>query len=474
MGAYENPPIIRDTSGQILAQGFENFSKSMAGIIDIYGERKRKEAKEQLAKEDALQANEMKFMLEAQKRGNAFYKIASSKNKTLAEKFRPLVEKNLKKAADYQLALLTEKDSEKRQELYNSISKIETNLTSLETMLETIYTDVDELNKADMTSAIGKTIMYVGDTLEEQESSQYASKAIEGKLDENNFTIEALEDDDFGYVLNISGKKLDGNGNFNTSIKSRMAAAGKGLIVDMEDTVKAGTDKVFSEITGGTKDLNSNLLGNEQDFEYTAYKTNEKGNKIAYGKTIERRKYIKMGEIDEAIRINAEAKVASFVDLPPSVQKTIFKYQLDQTGSFEDFISNSKDNAEKYKENLTNLYAQSIKKEIEKDLVAGKKGYEKDENGNYYQVVESKTAEFEKPKEPKDTKPPTKIDLLISDIEKGKKTIIINNTLRYVLNKDGKYQPQKLQTADGVTSWEDILDEPQGKEDLIDYIERIK
>ena len=75
MGAYENPPIIRDMSGQILAQGFEDFSKSMARTMDAYGERKRKEAKEQLAKEDTLQANEMKFTLKLKSEVMLFIKL---------------------------------------------------------------------------------------------------------------------------------------------------------------------------------------------------------------------------------------------------------------------------------------------------------------------------------------------------------------------------------------------------------------
>jgi len=468
MGAYENPPIIRDISGQILAKGFEDFSKSMASAIDVYGERKRKEAKERLAKEDALLKNEMQFRLDAVKKGDDWYKIASSKNVSMADGFRPIVMENLRITADAKLALLTEKDPSKRQGLYDLISKNETDLSSLGTMFETVYTDLTEKKSMDTTESLGKTFMYTGDNLEEQENSQYGIAALEGKLDEEQFKISYNMDPEFGYVMNIAGT---GEKTFKTSIKSRQVAAGKGLIIDMNDTVKAGTDKVLSEITGATKELNNNLLKDEQDFEYTAYKTNEKGKEIAYGKTLERRKYVKMDEIDEAIRINAEAKVASFDDLSPSVQKAIFKYQLGQTGSFEDFISNSKGNAEKYKENLTNLYAQSIRKEIEKSLATGKNKFEKDENGNYYQVVKSKTTEFEKPGAPP---PPSKAEMLISQITNKEDEIYLSPTSKYVLKEDGKYKRQSLLTSEDTPSWVDVNEDSTTPAELINIIVQIK
>lgn len=234
MGAYENPPIIRDISGQILAKGFEDFSKSMASAIDVYGERKRKEAKEQLAKEDALLKNEMQFRLDAVKKGDDWYKIASSKNVSMAEGFRPIVMENLRITADAKLALLTEKDPSKRQGLYDLISKNETDLSSLGTMFETVYTDLTEKKSMDTTESLGKTFMYTGDNLEEQENSQYGIAALEGKLDKEQFKISYDMDPEFGYVMNIVGT---GEKTFKTSIKSRQVAAGKGLIIDMEDTV---------------------------------------------------------------------------------------------------------------------------------------------------------------------------------------------------------------------------------------------
>ena len=39
MGAYENPAIIRDTSGQIYGQAIASFGQSIAKGISIYGQK---------------------------------------------------------------------------------------------------------------------------------------------------------------------------------------------------------------------------------------------------------------------------------------------------------------------------------------------------------------------------------------------------------------------------------------------------
>ena len=49
MGAYENPAIIRDTSGQIYGQAIASFGQSIAKGISIYGQ-KAQEAKKRAPK----------------------------------------------------------------------------------------------------------------------------------------------------------------------------------------------------------------------------------------------------------------------------------------------------------------------------------------------------------------------------------------------------------------------------------------
>lgn len=470
MGAYENPPIIRDTSGQILAQGFEDFSKSMAGAIIAYGEKKEKESEKKEKFGDDLLKAQIELRSEAQKLGTKWYEKASAKNKELADGFRPLVSENLKKVSDAKLELNYVKDTKRREELFDLIKNSETNLQGLGSLLETVYTDSDEFKKNDIVADLGKTIMFFGDDTNQKEANQQALKALVGISNKDSYTINYEENNDYGYVLNISGTN---NGKpWVTSLNSREAALGKGLIFDMTDTVSEGANKVIQDITGGSKNINEAYLAPKVSIDYEKISTNPAtGKKSSIGRAYEDREYIDFNKIENNIIIpNSIAKAKSFVSLGAVEQNAIFKYQLGQDGNLSDFTEKFKNDPEGYEKAITNLYSISIKKELNKNL---DNTYKKDESGAYYRITNYKFKEPEKPKEEKPPKQLTSKQKLIDSVNNKEKEIYISSTLKYELI-NGKYQAKKMTASDGISSWEDIMEGPKTPDALAKMIEQIK
>jgi hypothetical protein len=123
MGYYENPPIIeRAKSGELIAAGIERAAASIAGGIQTYAANVDRIAKEREAaiKKERDERNKIELLWNDKKDD------WSAKQDKLSvkpdQKIYEIVGERIKEAADAQVALLSETDGPKRQELLSKIS----------------------------------------------------------------------------------------------------------------------------------------------------------------------------------------------------------------------------------------------------------------------------------------------------------------------------------------------------------------
>ena len=127
--SYENPQIIVDNSGQILAQGIAEFSRGMAAGITKFGEAQKQAKKEAEAERLQQQRFKNQIELEYNRLGSQFK--STIKGKPLSQQLNPLINARLKNAADARIALDSEVNPEKRTELNKIIIGADEFLTNI-------------------------------------------------------------------------------------------------------------------------------------------------------------------------------------------------------------------------------------------------------------------------------------------------------------------------------------------------------
>ena len=134
MGAYENPAIIRDTSGQIYGQAIASFGQSIAKGISIYGQKAQEANKKAQEKIERQQRIAYDIEDKAYAQANKNYAELASKDPSLVDQFKKQTELLLRGngenigAIKAQTLLATQNDltKEERQNYRDIVNRAQT------------------------------------------------------------------------------------------------------------------------------------------------------------------------------------------------------------------------------------------------------------------------------------------------------------------------------------------------------------
>ena len=331
--SYENPQIIVDNSGQILARGIAGFGSGIAAGITKFGEAQKQAKKEAEAERLQQQRFKNQIELEYNRLGSQFK--STIKGKPLSQQLNPLINARLKNAADARIALDSEVNPEKRAELNKIIIGADEFLTNVGLVVEKFQGD--GVTYKDTPSSDLERIYGITGNNEDKLSNQLLLSVgagyggefkIADDFDNNNINISA-----YG---NVDGKNITKDLNGNDYLQSNSELIFK--IPQTLDNAAISLDKTFRDDKGN---INLKYIATEpklKRFNQQIVDSNLKPTgkiKVVEGNVYE----IKLPEPE--INLEAEGQAAYFLNLPYDQQKAILKFQLGYEGSADKFFEDN-------------------------------------------------------------------------------------------------------------------------------------
>ena len=188
MGAYENPAIIRDTSGQIYGQAIASFGQSIAKGISIYGQKVQEANRKAQEKIERQQRIAYDIEDKAYAQANKNYAELASKDPSLVDQFKKQTELLLRGngenigAIKAQTLLATQNDltQEERQKYRNIVNRAQTFQISAVEGGGKILADLED-QKGILAQDIASTHAWVGSNELEKDTSMLTSYVLGGK-----------------------------------------------------------------------------------------------------------------------------------------------------------------------------------------------------------------------------------------------------------------------------------------------------
>jgi hypothetical protein len=225
MGYYENPPIIQpDRSGLMIADSIIKSSESISKGIMMAGERKREEEKERKLTIQKLQDQKNKTDLLYNEKISDWSKTQSKGNPEVTKKVYALIDSKIKLAADSQIALLTETDTEKRNEYLKNIRTADSFLNNSAEFGKAVAMDTATWREAAKALKVGVSGGYVINGKSDKEIlDNTAAIEVLGGMEQayKDTSIDVMEDSQGdGVVMRVRGKREDGS-SFDVIINSK-------------------------------------------------------------------------------------------------------------------------------------------------------------------------------------------------------------------------------------------------------------
>lgn len=188
MGAYENPAIIRDTSGQIYGQAIASFGQSIAKGISIYGQKVQEANRKAQEKIERQQRIAYDIEDKAYAQANKNYAELASKDPSLVDQFKKQTELLLRGngenigAIKAQTLLATQNDltQEERQNYRNIVNRAQTFQISAVEGGGKILADLED-QKGILAQDIASTHAWVGSNELEKDTSMLTSYVLSDK-----------------------------------------------------------------------------------------------------------------------------------------------------------------------------------------------------------------------------------------------------------------------------------------------------
>lgn len=220
MGAYENPAIIRDTSGQIYGQAIASFGQSIAKGISIYGQKVQEANKKAQEKIERQQRIAYDIEDKAYAQANKNYAELASKDPSLVDQFKKQTELLLRGdgenigAIKAQTLLATQNDltQEERQNYRNIVNKAQTFQISAIEGGGKILADLED-QKGILAQDIASTHAWVGNTELEKDTSMLTSYVLSGKTSDGLVGQKELIPSDNGSMIVKVISTVDKNSN---------------------------------------------------------------------------------------------------------------------------------------------------------------------------------------------------------------------------------------------------------------------
>ena len=155
MGSYENPAIITDKSGEILAQGLTNVGNIFSQYAATLATKKKAEAEE--TKEINRQVDKIKAW-EYGTAGQLYEKLGTG-YAALIDQVKPFVAEDLANISKAQLQLLKAKSREEKDTILKQISELQqiynTNVAGIESILGDVQTSAGNTDANYLNGVIG-------------------------------------------------------------------------------------------------------------------------------------------------------------------------------------------------------------------------------------------------------------------------------------------------------------------------------
>ncbi len=188
MGAYENPAIIRDTSGQIYGQAIASFGQSIAKGISIYGQKAQEANRKAQEKIERQQRIAYDIEDKAYAQANKNYAELASKDPSLVDQFKKQTELLLRGndenigAIKAQTLLATQNDltKEERQNYRDIVNRAQTFQISAIEGGGKILADLED-QKGILAQDIASTHAWVGSNELEKDTSMLTSYVLGNK-----------------------------------------------------------------------------------------------------------------------------------------------------------------------------------------------------------------------------------------------------------------------------------------------------
>lgn len=189
MGAYENPAIIRDTSGQIYGQAIASFGQSIAKGISIYGQKEQEANKKAQEKIERQQRIAYDIEDKAYAQANKNYAQLASKDPSLVDQFKSQTEFLLRGdgnenigAIKAQTLLATKNDltQKERQSYRDIVNRAQTFQISAVEGGGKILADLED-QQGILAQDIASTHAWVGSNELEKDTSMLTSYVLGGK-----------------------------------------------------------------------------------------------------------------------------------------------------------------------------------------------------------------------------------------------------------------------------------------------------
>ena len=379
MGYYENPPMVQpDRSGMILAESIAKSADSIAKGIMLAGERRREEEKERKLTIQKLQDQKNKVDLLYNDKVSDWSKTQGKGNPEVTNKIYNLIDSKIKLAADSQIALLNETDTEKRNQYLKNIRVADQFLNNSAKFGELIAMDSATWREAAKALKVGTPGGYVINGKNDKEIMDNTS-AIEvlGGMDQaySDVKIDVAPDEDGdGVVLLINGKRKQDGTEFKSIINSKEYIASDnsgngGLLLPVEKL-----DDFYTKARKDIADEKGNIYAGYLSQTRETVDLPSSGGDVYQLRNGQRLqdKAIK-AKINEQSSIRAEGIIASY---NPSSLRTLLDYTLNnQPGYYDNNFKqlNPVDQKRLLSEMLTNKSFDGMTKSLEKT---------KDANGN--------------------------------------------------------------------------------------------
>lgn len=433
MGYYENPPMVQsDRSASIIADSIVRSSESIAKGFIAMGERKRQEEKERKLTIQKLQEQKNKVDLAYNDKVSEWSKTQGKGNPEVTKRIYNLIDSKIKLAADSQIALLSETNTEKRNEYLKNIRTADQFLNNSAKFGESLAMDTATWREAAKSLKVGVAGGYVINGKDDKEIMDNTSAVeILGGMDqtyeETSIDVKPDEDGD-GVILIVSGKRKEDGSTFTSTVRSKDymssdVSGNGGFLLPVEKL-----DDFYAQATKDVVD--------KKGFIYAGYlsQTRETVDLPSSGGDIYQLrngqrlqdKAIK-AKINEKSSIRAEGIIATY---NPSSLRTLIDYTLgNQPGYYDKNFKTLNPNDQKLvlTEMLTNKSFEGMTNNLERT---------KDANGNTVYWNPSEDIGIKAKPEPNKREEDSKTTYKVQDIDK----LIIGNARSNTSKRDPKYQ----------------------------------
>lgn len=372
MGYYENPPMIQpDRSGMIIAESITKASESVAKGIMMAGERRREEEKERKLTIQKLQEQKNKIDLAYNDKMSEWSKTQGKGNPEVTKRIYNLIDSKIKLAADSQIALLTETDTEKRNEYLKNIRTADQFLNNSAKFGESIAMDTATWREAAKSLKVGVSGGYVINGKDDKEIMDNTSAVevlagMDQTYEDTEIHVEPDEDGD-GVILAVAGKRKADGSSFFSVVRSKDylssdASGNGGFLLPVEKL-----DDFYAQAKKDVVDEKGNIYtGYINPTRETVDLPSSGGDvyQLRNGQRLQD-KAIK-AKINEQSNIRAEGIVANY---NPSNLRTLIDYTLgNQPGYYDKNFKtlNPSDQKRVLTEMLTNKAFEGMTKSLEK------------------------------------------------------------------------------------------------------------